>query len=124
MQIALHDVIGALFTVALVVFGFLMKRSFNKALDALDSIPGLTKELKSIADEMKDSKIQIAKIAVLESALQTAFKKLDELRSEHNEYKKKTDEVLIILRERSHEHANHLTKMSGRVDLIWRDRKG
>lgn len=114
MQIESHDLIGLGATLIILAFTLWMKRSWNKALDSLETIPLLTRELREIAEYMKENKTQIAKIAVLESALQTAFKRIDELREDL----KLVNEHLVMLRDRTHEHANYLAKVGGKLDLL------
>ena len=98
-------------------FGWWMHRSFTKAMNALDAIPGLIVELKSIADEMKESKVQLAKINVLESVLATAFKRIDELRVDNVEQDEMNTATIEIMRMRIHEISNILAVVQGKLEL-------
>ena len=114
ISIATPELINLVTILVVSIMGWWAYRNIHKAMDALDAVPGLTKELRSIADEMRDSKIQIAKISVLESALQTAFKRIDEIRDENKSF----SITILKLRERSHDHANLITRVMGAIDSL------
>ena len=87
------------------LFGWWTYANFKTSMESLRSVPGLIIELKSVAQEMKESKAQISKISVIESTLATSFRRIDELR----EAMRGTDDELGAKIELLAKRIEHLT---------------